>query len=109
MPRERNDHERRLAADDLRRAIEEVYRPIEQAIVRNGRACVYRSLLGIASCRMNALYPYTYSDVQWQTSRAVDQDRVPGGCFPQSPVELLAYLRGSSRLPCGSKVDTRTD
>jgi hypothetical protein len=29
MPRERSDHERHLAADDLRQAIEEVYQPIE--------------------------------------------------------------------------------
>jgi hypothetical protein len=64
MPRERSDHDRRLAADDLRPAIEEIYQPIEQAIARNGRACVYRSLLGIASFRMDALYPLTYSDIQ---------------------------------------------
>jgi hypothetical protein len=64
MPGERSDHERRLAADDLRPAIEEVYQPIEQAIARNGRASVYRSLLGIASFRMDALYPNAYSDIQ---------------------------------------------
>jgi hypothetical protein len=29
MPRERSDHERRLAADDLKQAIEEVHQPIE--------------------------------------------------------------------------------
>jgi hypothetical protein len=43
VPRKRGDHERRLAADDLRQAIEEFYQPIEQAIAGYGRASVYRN------------------------------------------------------------------
>jgi hypothetical protein len=76
---------------DLRQAIEEVYQPIEQAIAPETAAKVAS---GIAPFRMDALYLYTYSDVQWQTLRAPDQDRVPGGSSLQSlPGVICSTLR----------------
>lgn len=49
MPGERGHHERRLTA---LKAGEEVCQPIEQAITRNGRACVYQSRVG------DCIFPY---------------------------------------------------
>jgi hypothetical protein len=77
-PERRSDHERRLGADDLRQAIEEVYQPTEQAIAAETAAKVAS---GIAPFRRDALYLSIYSDVSGRTLRAPDQDRVPGG-FP---------------------------
>lgn len=102
MAGERSDHDRRLAADDLRQAIEEVYQPIEQAIAKTAALACIKVASGIASFHIDALYSYTYSDAQRQTFRALDQVRIPG--LPGNRrVEWLAYLRDSSRIPHGSK------
>ena len=63
-PRQCGSQQTRLAANDFRQAIGEIYRPIYKVTPAAVTPRWITVVSGIAPLRMDALYPYKYSAVQ---------------------------------------------